>query len=61
LSASTATIYIFNAPTCTTTIITLAEFQHFIVIFRKKFLTLPIPLKDGIGGERRLEDRVKAG
>jgi hypothetical protein len=41
LSASTAATYIFTAPTCTTTIISLepcalnAEFQHFILRFNK--------------------------
>ncbi len=41
LSASTAATYIFTAPTCTTTIITLepcalnAKFQHFILRFIK--------------------------
>jgi hypothetical protein len=41
LSASTAATYIFTAPSCTTTIITLepcalnAEFQHFIPRFNK--------------------------
>jgi hypothetical protein len=50
-------IYLFTAPTCTTTIITLkpcalnAEFQHFILRFNKISLgTLQIPLKEGIGG-----------
>jgi hypothetical protein len=58
VSASTAATYIFTAPTCTTTIITLepcalnAEFQHFILRFNKISLLLPIPLKEGIGGER---------
>jgi hypothetical protein len=28
-----------------------AEFQHFIPRFNKNFLTLQIPLKEGIGGE----------
>jgi hypothetical protein len=64
LSASTASKYIFTAPTCTTTIITLepcalnAEFQHFILRFNKIFDTLQIPLKEGIGSEREGEDRV---
>ncbi len=57
-STTAAATYIFTAPTCTTTIITLepcalnAEFQHFILRFNKNFLTLLIPLKQGIGGER---------
>jgi len=60
VSASTAATYIFTAPTCTTTTITLeacalnAEFQHFILRFNKISLLLLIPLKEGIrgGGER---------
>jgi hypothetical protein len=57
-SASTAATYIFTAPNCTTTIISLepcalnAEYQHFIVRFIKISFTLQIPLKEGIGGER---------
>ncbi len=53
----TAATYIFTAPTCTTTIITLkpcslnAEFQYFIARFNKNFLTLQIPLKEGLEGE----------
>jgi hypothetical protein len=65
LSASTAATYIFTAPTCTTTIITLklcalnAEFQHFILIFLIiKFLTLQIPRKESVGGESRPKERV---
>jgi hypothetical protein len=59
LSASTAVIYFFTAPTYTTTIITLepcalnAEFQHFILRFNKiSFLALGLIVKEGIGGER---------
>jgi len=37
-----------------------AEFQHFILRFNKNFLTLRIPLKEGIGGEKRPKDRVKS-
>jgi hypothetical protein len=55
----TAATYIFTAPTCATTINTLepyalnAEFQLFIPRFnKKKFLTLRMPVKEGIGGER---------
>jgi hypothetical protein len=69
LSASTTTTtYIFTAPNCTTTIVSLepcalnAEFQHFILRFNKNVFTLRIPLKEGIGGgERRPKDRVKTG
>ncbi len=52
-------IYIFTAPTCTIPTITLepcavnAEFQHFILRFNKNFLTLQIPLKEG------MKERVK--
>jgi hypothetical protein len=52
---------------CTTTIISLepcalsAEYQHFILRFIKMSFTLWIPLKEGIGGERRPKDRVKTG
>jgi hypothetical protein len=44
LSASAATTYIFTAPNCTTTIISLdpcalnAEYQHFILRFIKMYL-----------------------
>jgi hypothetical protein len=50
--------------TCTITVITLTpcalnvEFQHFILRFNKNFITLQIPLQEGIGGERRPKDRV---
>jgi hypothetical protein len=57
LSAFITATYILTAPTCTTTtIISLepcalnAEFQHFILRFNKNFLTLRIPLKEGIRG-----------
>ncbi len=56
MSTSIAVTYIFTAPTCTTTIITLepcalnAEFQHFIPRFNKNFLPLGTSLKEGIGG-----------
>jgi hypothetical protein len=56
--------YIFTAPSCTTAIIALepcalyAKFQHFILRSNKNFLTLRIPLKEGIGGEREGEDRI---
>jgi hypothetical protein len=36
-----------------------AEFQHFILRFSKKFLTLQTPLKEGIGDESKPKDRVK--
>ncbi len=55
LSASTATTYIFIAPSCTTTIITLepcalhAEFQHFIPRFNKISLVCKPHSKRGIG------------
>jgi hypothetical protein len=58
LSASTAATYIFTTPTCTTTTLTLnpcalnADFQHFILRFNKNFITLWIPLKEGIGESR---------
>jgi hypothetical protein len=29
--------------------------------FNKNVFTLQIPMKEGIGGERRLKDRVKTG
>jgi hypothetical protein len=67
MSASIDATYIFTAPSCTTTIITLepcalnAEFQHFILRFNKNFLSLLIPLKEGIVGERRPKDRVTLG
>jgi hypothetical protein len=57
MSASTAATYIFTAPTCTTTIVTLepcalnAEFQHFILRFNKKFL-LSFTTERGDSGER---------
>jgi hypothetical protein len=38
-----------------------AEFQHFILRFNKNVFTLQIPLKEGIGSERRPKDRVKTG
>jgi hypothetical protein len=65
LSASIATTYILTAPTSTTTIITLepcalnAEFQHFILKFNKNFLTLRIPLKEGIGGWKQRGQGMK--
>jgi hypothetical protein len=37
------------------------EFQHFILRFNKNFLTLQIPLKEGLGVERRPKDGVKIG
>jgi hypothetical protein len=55
--------YVFTAPT--TTIIALepcalnAETQHFIMRFNKVFLTLHIPLKEGIGGKSSPKDIVK--
>jgi hypothetical protein len=58
-----AATYIFTAPTCTTTIVTLepcalnAEFQHFLLRFNKNFLTLRISLKEGTKGETRPKDR----
>jgi hypothetical protein len=61
-SASTVAAYIFTAPTCKVTIISLepcalnAYFQHFIPRFNK-IPTLWIPLKKGLC-ERRLKDRV---
>jgi hypothetical protein len=64
MSASTAATYIFIAPNCTTTIIGIepralnAGFQRFVLRFNKMSLLLPIPLKWGIGGERKLKDRV---
>ncbi len=60
-------IYIFTAPSCQSTIISLepcafnAGFQHFILRFIKMSFTLQIPVKDGIGGEKRPKDRVKIG
>jgi len=45
----------FHCPSCTITIIRLepcalnAQFQHFILRFDRNFLTLWIPLKEGIG------------
>jgi hypothetical protein len=65
MSASTAATYIFTAPTCTTTIITLepcalnAEFQHVISRFNEvSLLCGPHSKKEGIGGERRPKERV---
>jgi hypothetical protein len=66
LSASTAATHILTAPNCTTTIISLepcalnVEYQHFISYSDLlKCLYFQIPLKEGIGGERRPKDRVK--
>jgi len=62
---STAATYIFTAPICTTTIISLepcalnAEYQHFILRFVKMSLLCGYHLKEGIMGERRPKDRVK--
>jgi hypothetical protein len=63
-----AATYIFTAPNCTTTIISLEPYalhaghhQHFILRFIKMSFTLWTPLKEGIGGERRPKDRVKTG
>jgi hypothetical protein len=67
LSASIATTYIFTALNCTITIISLdscalnAEFHHFILRFNKNIFTLWIPLKKGIGDEKRPKDRMKTG
>jgi hypothetical protein len=73
LSGSIAATFL-TAPTCTGTIIPLepyalnaeiqhfrTEFQHFILRFNKNLLTLWIPLKEGLRGERRPKDRVKTG
>jgi hypothetical protein len=64
LSASTAAAYIFTAPNCTTTIISLGppralkcwnsvyctiELQDFILRFNKNVFTLRIPLKERRG------------
>ncbi len=48
LSASSAATYIFTAPTCTVTIISL-EFQHFIVRFNKFSLLCGYCWKKGRG------------
>jgi hypothetical protein len=65
-SASTVATYIFTAPNCTTTIISLepcalnAELQHFILRFINVF-SLRIPMKEGIGvrgGPKTGLDRV---
>jgi hypothetical protein len=32
-----------------------AEFQHFILRFNKNFITLQIPLQEGIGGEKEAQ------
>jgi hypothetical protein len=67
VSTSAAATYILTGSTYTTTIVTLessalkAEFQHFTLRFKKNFLTLQIPLKEGIRGESRAKDRVKTG
>jgi hypothetical protein len=67
LFAFTPATYIFTASNCTTMIISLeprvlnAEFQHLILRFNKNVFTLWIPLKVGIGVERRPKDRVKTG
>ncbi len=59
LSAFTAFTYIFTAPTCTTTIISLkpcalnADFQHFILRFNKISLLCGYHSKRGQGGESR--------
>ncbi len=56
LRASTAATYIFTAPNCTITIMSLkpcalnAKFQHFILRFNKMSFILRIPLKEGIVG-----------
>ncbi len=64
LSASTVVGgYIFTAPTCTATIMSLqpcalnAHFQHFIPRFNKISLLYGYPWKKGLG-ERRPKDRV---
>ncbi len=68
MSVSTIVTYIFIVLTCTTIIITLepcalnVEFQHFIGKFNKisYFVdTTNLRLKEGFGGERRLENKVK--
>ncbi len=68
LSAFTAATYIFTAPNCTTTIISLelcalnVDYKHFVLRFIKMSLLCGwIPLKEGIGGESRPNDRVKTG
>jgi hypothetical protein len=64
LSDSTAPTYIFIAPTCATTRITLepcvwnAEFQHFILRFIKVSLLCGDTTERGIMGEREGKDRV---
>jgi hypothetical protein len=67
LSASIVATYIFTAPTCTTTIITLepcalnAEFHHFIIIPRfynkTSLLCGPHSKKEGIGGWKEAQKR----
>jgi hypothetical protein len=75
LSASTAATYIFTAPKCTTTVISLehrtlnAEFQHFILscsilcwdLIKMSLLCGYRWERESIGGERRPKDRVKTG
>jgi hypothetical protein len=63
LTTSTAVTYIFTAPTCTTTIITLepwalnAEFQHFIPRFNKTSLLADLTQR----GDRRWKDAQRQG
>jgi hypothetical protein len=63
-SASSAATYIFSAPTCTTTIITLkpraldAEFQHFILRFNKISLLCQYHWKTVEGVKAGPKDRV---
>ncbi len=60
-----APTYIFIFPKCATIIISLepcalnVKFQYFILRFNKNVFILQIPLKEGIGGERRPKDKVK--
>jgi hypothetical protein len=67
LSASTDATYIFTAPTCTSTIITLetcastAELQRFIPRFILKIPYFAYLTQRGDRGERRPKDRVKTG
>ncbi len=70
LSASTAATYIFTAPNCTSTIISLepctlnAEYQSFILSCGISYwdllqcLCFAYTTEWGVGGERRVKDRV---
>jgi hypothetical protein len=69
LSASTAATYIFTAPTCTTTIITLepcalkcrVSSMSYPGLIKFSYFVNLTPQRGDIGGERRPKERVKKG